>query len=469
MIDFSIVKPENETELYNWIRIFAGITLPKVTVMPNATCSPFEFVSDIYFKRYSDFLLFAGRDSGKTTDVALASWLSAKFNPNIEIGLVGAIENQARKAYAYTKKWAKRYSDCKTSYMSETRFNNNSLIQILSGTINGLNSPHPNIGILDEFELTTNEKFVEFENMLHSSKDFNAIEILTTSIKYPNGMAVKTMEESGYAFKPEGVITIDPLPKRKLCLWTTLDVAERCSLNCEACKGLTKDNQSFWDICQGRLKNTDGFIKISDIHRKFSKLPKETFESQNLVIKPELEGVVFPWLSKAIEDFPYDPEYIKQFQIVGGVDFGGYPDPCAMLLAYLKGEHIYIFSEIYTVKDSPSQFIQEIKEQTMDVRRPILYADPSGKSFWREGILAGVRFFPPITRDKEEQINYVNGIGMQGLIHIHKRCKNLINEGLNYYRNPQGVIKAPKGDHTMDILEYFIPSVSSLKGHIREV
>jgi len=50
------------------------------------------------------------------------------------------------------------------------------------------------------------------------------------------------------------------------------------------------------------------------------KLPKETFESQNLVLKPELEGIIFPWFNKSIEEFPYDFEYIKQFQIVGGCD-----------------------------------------------------------------------------------------------------------------------------------------------------
>jgi len=226
MIDFSLLKPTNEVELWNYIKLFAGLELPRHAVMPNAITSPFEFISDVYFQRVRDALLFAGRDSGKTTDVSLISWLAAKFNSGIEVGLVGAIESQAKKAYSYVKKWSKQYSDCKSSFMSQTEFVNGSVIQILSGTINGMNSPHPALAVLDEFELTTPEKYTEFENILHSSPDYDAVEILTTSIKYPNGMAVKAMEEAGYAFKPEGVVQIVSNPTRKLYLWTTLDTAE---------------------------------------------------------------------------------------------------------------------------------------------------------------------------------------------------------------------------------------------------
>jgi len=77
-----------------------------------------------------------------------------------------------------------------------------------------MNSPHPALAVLDEFELTTPEKYTEFENILHSSPDYDAVEILTTSIKYPNGMAVKTMEDAGYAFKQEGVVQIVQNPTR---------------------------------------------------------------------------------------------------------------------------------------------------------------------------------------------------------------------------------------------------------------
>jgi len=193
----------------------------------------------------------------------LISWLAAKFNPEIEVGLVGAIESQAKKAYSYIKKWAKQYSDCKSSFMSQTEFVNGSIIQILSGTINGMNSPHPALAVLDEFELTTPEKYTEFENILHSSPDYDAVEILTTSIKYPNGMAVKTMEDAGYAFKQEGVVQIVQNPTRKLYLWTTLDTAEPCQLpDCSYCKTLVKDGRSFMMFVKGDSKELKALLKL---------------------------------------------------------------------------------------------------------------------------------------------------------------------------------------------------------------
>jgi len=470
-MDYSLYKPENETELKNYIKLFAGIELPDVQIMPNAISTPFRFVSDIYFRRSLDLLLIAGRDSGKTTNVSLASWLAAKFNPNLEVDLVGSIASQAKRAYSYVSSWAPKYSDCLYSHMSETKFKNNSVIQILSGTVNGLNSPHPNLGILDEFELFDQKRFEEFELTLHSGDNFEAIEVLLTSLKYPNGIAVRTLEDAGYSLTSEGVIQVSPHPKRKLYLWTSFDVAERCNEpNCNKCKALKHDGRSFYDVCQGRLRKAKGFVKIQDLKRKFMKLDKSTFDAQVLAKKPRMEGLIYPWFEKSIENFEIEP-LIKTAQIVGGIDFGGYPDPNVLISMAYKPPHIFLFDEIYSRKYTPSTFMQAIleRQKKFHISKQILFADPSGKSFWREGRNYGLRFYPPMMRGIEEGINYINSIGNSGYIHIHPSLRNTIFEAQGYYRDARGIIHYLNGNHAMDASRYAIVSLSSLIGRVREV
>lgn len=467
-VDFSLYKPQNEIELYNYIKLFTGLAIPSVSIMPGST-PPFEFLSNAFFDRVKDALLIAGRGSGKTENFALIAWLLAKFNKDIEVDLVGAIQQQSMKGYSYVKDFATKYSDCKSTLMHETAFTNGSSISVLSGSISSLNSPHPQVAIYDEVELSELAKIQEFENMPASKSNFEASEFLGSSLKYANGVLMYLLDTAGYELNSTGISKLPTSSPRKVYLWTSLDVAQKCTLpSCEKCKHIIRkeDGMSFYDVCQGRLKNADGFLPVKDIMNKFLRLDKATFDSQILSKRPQPKNLLYPWAASSIEDFSIVPE---THQIFGGLDFGGYPDPNVLILAYLKGTHLFLFKEIYTRKMSPSQFMQEVKKTIKPLGKVILFGDPSGKSFFREAQVNGLRLYNPITRNIDEGINYVNSIGLQGQIHIHKDMYYTIKELTTMYRTDRGIIRAPNGDHASDASRYMITSAYSLygkKGHV---
>lgn len=465
-VDFSLYKPNNELELKNYLKLFAHVTIPDVAVMPDSI-PPFQFISDIFFGQTTDAVAVAGRGSGKTQNFALIAWLMAKFNPNIEVDIVGAIQQQAKKAYSYVREIAPKYSDCESSLMSSTTFTNGSQISILSGSLSSLNSPHPQVALYDEIELTDKEHIEEFENMPISKDNFPAVEILTSSLKYTNGVLSDVLNDAGYELTTQGiVVSKDYKPTRKLYLWTAFDAARKCTMpNCDACKKIIRkqDGKSFYDVCQGRLRKANGFIQIKDLQKKFLKLDKSTFESQILSKKAQPTDLIYPWIQSSIEEFPVDPEYVKQYMVVGGLDFGGNPDPNVLVLAYLKSHNMYLFDEIYTHSMSPSQFMEAIKVKIKPYRKVVLFADPSGKSFFREGMNHGLKFYDPVTRDINEGINYINGLGFDGKIHINKRLFYLIRELTNISKK-RGIIKAPEGDHAFDASRYMITSAMTIYG-----
>lgn len=156
--------PQTDDELHAWIKRELGIDIPRVAVCHDH-CAPFDFFADAYFERSQNILVMANRGGSKTFLVALLHFLNSRFKPGCESASVGAIEMQARRAYAHLQKLIairpEYEAEVDNSIMSETRWKNGARVEVLGGTIAAVNGPHPQKVHFDEVELADPEVFYE--------------------------------------------------------------------------------------------------------------------------------------------------------------------------------------------------------------------------------------------------------------------------------------------------------------------
>lgn len=147
--------PQNDDELWEYILSEYGFAIPREAICHDHV-SPFQAIADVYFSRILDTVLIGPRGGGKTLALAIIDHLLvAHFG--IEIANVGAIEEQAKKCYSYFEKFCLlpqfRNALVKPPMLSKTYLKNGGFLEIMPGTMNRVNSPHPNRAHLDEIEL----------------------------------------------------------------------------------------------------------------------------------------------------------------------------------------------------------------------------------------------------------------------------------------------------------------------------
>lgn len=377
MSAFSLFDPQNDKVLHTLIQNTLDVHIPKRSVCPGHS-APFSFIADSYFQRANNCLVIGPRTGGKTFSAAVLEWMESVKHDKCESCHLGAIMAQAKRAYAYISRWAALYANelsIKSSTREKTEFGNGSLIEIVPGTINGVNSPHPHKASIDEFELLKGEIFQEAISMPKSSEKLKAALRLLTTRKYPNGNA-QTM--------------IDEADKRNFRLyhWCIFEVMKPChKKSCKECEKYVTFNavgeRFCWkDICDGKAKNSDGYIEIADVISKFLTLNWETFDAQWLCNRPERSNSVFnefTYATHVIPSWTFDP----QLPALRGWDFG-FDDPTVVIFAQRDDTgNLYVFDEIqhsgYLIVDVG----QEVRDKSDLLTPPENWkdwGDPSGKA-----------------------------------------------------------------------------------------
>jgi hypothetical protein len=98
-------------ELAQWLRLYLKIRLPDRVVSDESNFSPFEMVWELYdrlrrndLEGWSEVMVYASRFSGKTLGAAILEVLTVLHMPR-NIAHMAAIENQAKKAQEYVKRF----------------------------------------------------------------------------------------------------------------------------------------------------------------------------------------------------------------------------------------------------------------------------------------------------------------------------------------------------------------------------
>lgn len=459
---YLVTAPKTRKDLHEYIQRVFGLYIPDKSVC-EGHISPYQFVADAYFEKISDGILIAGRATGKTQDFAVIDALNSNFKPNCSTGTVGATKKQAGKCYQYFKKLIQPYKDIgriESSLMESTKFIHpiNSEVEILIGTIEGCNSPHPQKAFLDEFELVDWAVYQEFCNMPIESHGIPAQVILASTRKYSHGTVQKLINDIHNT-------------NYKLYVWCVWESVEKClKTSCEECKSIVKGEyedgspRTFYSVCQEKAKRANGFKKINDVINTFKRLDVSTWEAQQECKKPENKGAVFTWFDETTCSYEDDFDYTQSGVVVDNAIDWGAADPNVCLFVAEKDGHYFIFDEIYEKDMAVSEFRELIKyrrnEWELVGENMNVYCDPSGRSGrieLEQGGL-GILNIIPSKNDIQEGISMINSLGMDKRIHIHERCINTLREFREYHYPSKGVSSKPvdKDNHTCDAFKYYI-------------
>jgi len=390
LLDF---RPQTANELQTMIQHYFGIWLPDKPICQQHQ-APLDFMADAFFMNEPRTSIVMGpRGGGKTTMLSLTFLIDAVFHDNCEIADVGAIAKQAKRAYKYFTTFGidtdTPFHDAITrSIQSETNFINGSMLEVVTGTAAGLNSPHPQRGNCDEADLMTWNLIQEFLMMMQSKNELasQARIVSTRKTKYgPMHRAIKKREELGF----------------HLYQWCVLDVSAKCRrASCEDCKktmkGEGEDRVNFHDICQGRLQEATGHVPIADTLGKFRTLDLSTFRAQLLCQEPGTQGLYFPeymdkpglpW-SHHIKDF--DMSTVDRYILSCDPSFGY----SVIIFWAITEPKLIAFHEIVTKQLSPTQLIstsipKDIKALGIHSKPEMIVSDPKNPSFIADLEVAG--------------------------------------------------------------------------------
>lgn len=145
-------RPRNDDELALWIYVcltrngLVGHFTRHANPRQPEHASHIDFIADAFFERVGDCIVLGNRKGAKTLLFSTLLLLEALFKPGIELAHLGAIKDQAARCYRYFLKMLKHplFSQnlAKQPTAVRTEFRNGSIVEILIGTITGVNCLH---------------------------------------------------------------------------------------------------------------------------------------------------------------------------------------------------------------------------------------------------------------------------------------------------------------------------------------
>lgn len=505
--------PQSDDELHEWIKYHLGINIPRESVCPGHD-PPFKFISDLYFERVDAVLAMGNRGGGKTMLVAVLHWLNSLFKPGCESCTFGATEAQSLRCYAYIKGWVyadgKRRPEVVSSLMRETLFTDGSRIEVLPGTPDAVNGPHPQKAHADEIELMREDTWKESRNMTMSKRLQNGRfvrpqDICTSTRKGPNGRMQKLIDEitsalnSGY--KP-------PRTLYQWCIKETACQVENCQVACpelspeQHCqchlvrKGEWEDGSPrlLSHICNGDFHKSRGWQPFEDVVKQFSENDQETFEVQQLCLKPELRWHYMP---KFVDDEPrytfrnYDADPANG-PIYSSVDWGGTNPHAVNWYQYLNFEievdafaqqvlgvrryripkgSIICFDEIYKAEIGNTRLGQLVKLKEREYKRQWgptwrvkeRFADPQGKAARKDWKDMGLQTKWHVTREFEEHVKVITDLFDDSHFYVAgDKCTMFIREAREWRRIPNTGHQLDIFNHCMSEFRYAVANIMHL-------
>lgn len=498
--------PRDDDQLHAWIKETLNLDIPRVSVCPDHD-APFTFFSDLYFNRCDSAILMANRGGSKTFLVALLHLVNSKFKPRCESATVGAIEAQARRAYAHLLKFMDMVpalkDDVSSSIMSETRWKNGSRVEVLPGTISAVNGPHPQIVHFDEVELADEEAFYESRNMSLSGHGIPAQDVITSTRKRGAGLMQRLIDEiteaqsQGYEapYRLYQWCVFETTQRQPNCQVANPHIPEEHRCKCDrVVKGKWENGEPrrFSDICQGRLARSAGWMTLDDVHKTFMADSRDIWEAQQECIKPSTEGMVLARFSverQGIRGFMPNPDNGPCF---AGIDFGGTNPHAVIWFQVLRYEvevdsaqggrrrlpegSIVAFDEFYKAEIGNNKLAEEIvrRENFWKTKFPGFqvvrrFADPQGKAA-RLDLLhytTSIRTSFYVSRDVKEHIKALVALIDDDLFYVDTvRCPMWVAEAQawHYPKQKAGMIDDPDipvndFDHTMAATRYGVSNI----------
>lgn len=395
-----------DKEVLHWyIKEFIGFNIPRVSVCKHYNseyesfdyehCAPFDFINDMFFELVRNSIAFANRTGGKTTNIAILNHLDMAFKSGCEVASAGAILDQATKVYRYFTAIHK-HPGLKKLYekpptKSMTLYKNDSMLEVVTGSTKGLNSPHPQKARIDEVELMDWDVLQEGLSMSVSKDDGEHVimgqNCFLSTRKYDSGTFQRLLTEA------------DDTGMKVYC-WCIWEVLEKCNRECKRDK--VYGDCPIWEKCRGMAHNCSGYYKLGDWIDKAKLLNKDVLEAQWLNKKPSYEALVYGgYWNENIHVLREDsrPDTSANVITMSAIDFGSSPghpfvyqkawvdySDCYRALDELEpGKDLifklafWVFYEYRSAKATMAEHARVIKLSPEYSPSEIIFADPSAK------------------------------------------------------------------------------------------
>lgn len=457
--------------LHTYIKTRLGLDIPRVAVCKNHQ-APYDVIADMFFEEVENLLVMGNRMGGKTSISSLLLHLNSNAKDGCDSANAGAILEQARKCYRYFKDFTMNNPDyinnVRECLMSKTEFVTDSYVEILAGTIRGVNAPHPHKNHLDEVELMDWVVLQEAFSMAKGDDNIIGQNLITSTRKYASGVMARLLKEAiKRGFK---VYTF--------CIWETIEPIppERAR----------EVRDAFPEAPDALFKKEDsGFIKIEDAMRAKRNLDNEVWEAQWLCLKPERTGLVYPFDNTvnviASDEFTLD----KFAPIYVGEDFGFAEDhPNAILFFQLRGKDLVCFDELYTTGETWKRLEPKVSEKleywSRKASRPLGFndieywcPDPASPGEIDERQASGIRTV--VAEEAELRkvsrvdagIPIVRKLVVDGRLKVVSHCAQFIGELLSYHYKllsdgTYSDVPEKRYDHGPDAIRYLIVNLFPL-------
>lgn len=464
----SRVPPKTPEQLELWLYICLvreGLSAPFSTqvndLQPEHT-SPFEFISDSFFEETSDCIVLGNRAGGKTLAFAALLLLDSIFKPGVELAHLGAIKDQATKCYRYFKKMIQHplfaHNLQSRPLMGRTELRNESVVEILTGTVSGVNSPHPVKAQIDEVELMDWGVLQEAFNMASAKGRWQSATRLTSTRKYASGTMQRMLDEAdkrGFTKYNWNIFDVcDACPiKTDKTVTVNLPLAEDGTeerpftvfADCASCPALSR--------CRGNAKYSHGgAVPLSDLYKYAARVDWEVWEAQHSCNRPGKKDLILHTFDERYHVIP-QPEEIPNL-VYAGQD-AGFARPATIFVAPLDEEagSWIVFDELYEGNIAPSVYTKEfLVDKNAEYHVEFFVIDPSGLQLMAEMEEEGL-YVVLGDNSVDEGLDHLNSLFSTNRLFVTENCVNLISELKSYKRKKSGAIRK-EDDHLIDSLRY---------------
>ncbi len=460
-------RPATKRDLKNYVKVFLDIDVPDRRICPDHS-SPMDYLWHSFsadaactaHSRYeqppnADAVIWANRAGGKTELAAVATLLDCIFKPNCQVRILGGSGEQAIRMYEYLTGFLNNGLEhllAGPALKAKCRFTNGSAVEVLTQSPTSVRGQHIHKLRCDELELFDEDVFAAAKFTTQSTENLTAAMELISTMHRPYGLMQKVVSSA-----PDlGT------PVFKWCIW---EVIEKCTdRTCSQCP--------LSDDCQGRAKNSDGYMKIDDCITQMRRASRAGWEAEMLCKRPSRENVVFAQFDPDTHVRPVD--YDPNLPLYRALDFG-FVNPFVCLWIQVDADGLVrIIDEYVRSRATIDVHAEEIKTRTPVPEEQVAatFCDPAGKGVndvtgtsavrelrtlgivvrsRRSGILEGIELIRRAV---------CSGSGQSTLV-ISPRCTRLI-EAMQCYHYPHsgttaGELPLKDGlyDHPIDALRYF--------------
>jgi hypothetical protein len=328
--------------------------------------------------------------------------LNSIANDHCETATLGAIQAQAYRCYGYIKLFNDSNIDftnrVKSSLMKETTYDNGSSIEVLTATVTGVNSPHPQRLFLDEVELINWFIMQQAFNMVQSKGVVKGQTVMGSTRKYVSGpmnRMIADMDKTG-------------LKLYQWCIWEVMEQFPRNN------PGLSQRIiEVFGEELPKNYKMMEGFYSWEDLLDKYVNIDRDIWETEWLCLRPQSGGLVYPrWSDEenVITDWKFNPSlkhYIWE-------DYGyaqDHPDVLLFIEVDPVKQSVVIFDEEYLTLQSTQQIIDRAKAKLAQYNLVVRgndnqlsidgwVGDPHGQTEWMDRFNQGAPMMGKMVRDE---------------------------------------------------------------------